>query len=266
MKAILFGTLADFSENSAAFGRQFAPMPAAAMPTLRGMRHLARWVFFVLLSCAGVVHAQPDAGLQQRLHDFAMASAPALPEGVRIEVVVGELDPRLRLSPCSRMEPYVPATARLWGRSRIGVRCADGPVRWNVYLPVTVKVWSRALVATAALPAGTVLRAEDVELADVDLAQEPAVALTDAAQAAGRTLSRPLARGQSVRMSHLKAKEWFAAGETVQVVATGPGFRVSAEGVALNPGVEGREVRVKTESGRVLTGTPVAQRRVEVSM
>lgn len=230
------------------------------------MRHLVRWVLLVLLAHSGAAFAQADAGLQEQLRAFALASTPSPAGDVRVEVLVGELDPRLRLAPCARIEPYVPTTARLWGRSRIGVRCAEGAVRWNVYLPVTVKVWGRALVATAALPAGAALDAGDVALAEVDLAAEPSAAVMDAAGVTGRTLVRPLARGQAVRVSHLKVREWFAAGETVQVVAQGPGFRVAAEGQALNPGVEGREVRVKTEGGRVLTGMPVGERRVEVSM
>lgn len=230
------------------------------------MSHLARWVLVLLLACAGRVFAQADPAWREQLQAFALESAPVAAGGVRVEVIVGELDPRLRLAPCERIEPYVPATARLWGRSRIGVRCVEGPVRWNVYLPVTVKVWGRALVATAALPAGTAVAPEDFALAEVDLAAEPSPALADAGAVSGRTLIRPLARGQSVRGAHLKAREWFAAGETVQVVAQGPGFRVAAEAQALNPGVEGREVRVKTESGRVLTGMPVGERRVEVSM
>ena len=32
-----------------------------------------------------------------------------------MEVSVGTLDSRLRLAPCSRVEPYLPAGSRLWG-------------------------------------------------------------------------------------------------------------------------------------------------------
>lgn len=233
------------------------------------MRHLVRWVLpllLALLAFARPAHAQAGADLQRQAQEFALASAPTQAGGPRVEVVVGTLDPRLRLAPCDKVEPYLPVSVRLWGSTRIGLRCVEGPVRWNVFLPVTVKVWSRALVATAALPAGTVVDAKDLESAEVDLAAEASAALTDPAVAAGRTLARPLARGQSVRMSHLKSREWFAAGDTVQVLAQGPGFRIAVEGQALNPGVEGREVRVKTEGGRVLTGLPVGERRVEVPM
>lgn len=231
------------------------------------MRHLVRWILVIALAGAGAAFAQGEAdGLRQRLREFAMASAPSRADGPRVEVSVGEPDPRLHLAPCTRIEPYLPGNVRLWGKARVGVRCVEGPVRWNIYLPVTVKVWGRGLVATRALPAGASLVAGDVEPGDVDLAEDPSAALADAGTTVGRTLTRPLSVGQSVRMSHLKVREWFAAGETVQVIAQGPGFRIAAEAQALNPGVEGREVRVRTEGGRVLTGLPVGERRVEVSM
>lgn len=206
-----------------------------------------------------------DTTLQQQVREFALAgvrpgTAP------RVDVVVGELDPRLRLAPCAQVEPYLLSNAPLWGRTRIGIRCVTGPSRWNVFLPLTVKVYGPALVATRPLPAGSVLTAADLAQGEVDLAETASSALVRDKLVLGRTLARPLAAGQSLRQSHLKARQWFAAGELVQVIAGGPGFRVASEAQALGQGVEGRPVRVKTEGGRVLTGMPVGERRVEVSM
>ncbi|HEY9067393.1 MAG TPA: flagellar basal body P-ring formation chaperone FlgA [Burkholderiaceae bacterium] len=190
----------------------------------------------------------------------ASASAP------RIEVQVGHLDPRLRLAPCQRIEPYLPEGMRPWGKSRIGLRCAQGSVKWNVYLPITVKVWARGLVAANAVAAGSVLGPGDVALADVDLAEDSAPALVDADAVLGRALTRTLRPGQSLRASHLKPRQYFAAGETVNVLAQGPGFSVAGEGQALTNGIEGQPARVRTESGRVLTGLPVGDKRVEIGI
>jgi len=44
------------------------------------------------------------------------------------------------------------------------------------------------------------------------------------------------------------------------------GFSVAGEGQALTPGVEGQAARVRTESGRVLTGMPAGEHRMDVSM
>lgn len=225
------------------------------------LRFTALAALFALLSAPA--QAQENL-LQQQAKQFANSSLRA-GQGRRVEIEVGTLDPRLRLAPCDQIEPYLPANARLWGRSRIGIRCLQGPTRWNVYLPVTVKVFAPALVATRALPAGTLLAEGDLAQAEVDLAEDSSNALFQPALAIGRTIDRPLPAGRSLRQSHLKPRQWFAAGEVVQVVAQGPGFRVAGEGQALTPGTEGLPVRIRTESGRILTAQAVGERRVEVN-
>ncbi|MBP5988653.1 MAG: flagellar basal body P-ring formation protein FlgA [Piscinibacter sp.] len=212
---------------------------------------------------AAPAHAADDA-LQAQVREFASASVLQGPQR-RIEVEVGSFDPRLKLAPCEEIQPYLPPNARLWGRSRIGLRCTKGPTRWNVYLPVTVKVFAKALVATRALPVGTVIEESDLAQAEVDLAEDASAAVTQAQLALGRALERPLAAGASLRQSHLKPRQWFAAGETVQLVAQGPGFQVGGSGQALNAGIEGQPVRIRTDSGRVLTAEAVGERRAEVN-
>jgi flagella basal body P-ring formation protein FlgA len=205
-----------------------------------------------------------DNALQAQVRQFASASVLQSPQR-RIVVEVGSFDPRLKLAPCEEIEPFVPANVRLWGRSRVGLRCTKGATRWNVYLPVTVRVFAKALVATRALPAGTVLDPADLAQAEVDLAEDASAAVVQPHLALGRALERPLAAGGSLRQSHLKPRQWFAAGDTVQLVAQGPGFSVAGSGQALTAGLEGQPVRIRTESGRILTAEAVGERRAEVN-
>ena len=209
-----------------------------------------------------------EAGLEQKVRALALASGnSAPPAGVtRVEVLVGQLDPRLRLAPCERVEPYLPNNTRLWGKSRIGLRCAQGSSHWNVFLPITVKAYGRALVSTTGITSGSVLKPGDLVEAEVDLAEDPMPAIVDASQAIGRAVGPALRPGQSLRVGHLKPRVWFAAGDTVKVLALGPGFALEGEGQALSNGIEGQPARIRTESGRVLTGQPVGERRVELTM
>jgi flagella basal body P-ring formation protein FlgA len=116
----------------------------------------------------------------QRWVDEAMAkSATDLP--LRMEVVVGESDSRLRLAPCARTENYLPPSTRLWGRSRIGVRCVDGVARWNIFVPVTVKAFGEAWVVKAGVAPGAVLTPNDAVLAEVDWAEDANAVLADPA-------------------------------------------------------------------------------------
>lgn len=209
--------------------------------------------------------ALAGAELGQQIAEMTRDGARLLsPGAARIEVVVGELDPRLQLAPCERIEPYLPPQATVWGRTRVGLRCLQGPKRWNVSLPVTVKVWAPALVARMALPAGTVLEAQHLDLAEVDLAAAPGEVLRQSPQAIGRTLQRGLPAGEAVRLQDLKARQWFASGDTVRVTASGPGWSVVSEGQALAAGIEGTPVRVRLENGRLVQTRPVADRQVEI--
>ena len=184
----------------------------------------------------------------------------------RIEVVLGRLAPHLKLAPCQRIVAYLPAGTRPLGRTRMGLRCAQGATPWNVSLPVTVHLWGPSLVASTALPAGTVLAERHLMAAEVDLAERADAAIVAAPQALGRTLARGLAAGEALRRSDLKTRQWFNTGDTVRVVAVGAGYAVSSEGQALGPGLEGQTARVRTESGRIVTGIAAGERRIEVAL
>lgn len=239
---------------------------------------LAALLFALYTTLAAAQSAEPagalDHELAQQVKALALggatagatSGAAATAGAPRIEVVVGQLDSRLRLAPCQRVEPYVPEGMRMWGKSRIGLRCTEGASKWNVYLPITVKVYGNALVARSGLQAGAVLTAADLTSAEVDLAEDSAAPLASADLAIGRTLARSLKAGQGLRQTHLKPRQWFAAGDTVTVLAQGKGFSVAGEAQALNPGIEGQPVRVRTDSGRVLTGLPSGDRRVELPL
>lgn len=184
----------------------------------------------------------------------------------RVELEFGRLDPRLRLAPCRRIEPQLPPNASLWGRTHVSLRCVEGEKNWQVWLPLQVKVFAPAVVATRALAIGTVLQAEHLDQADVDWAADSRAPYLNGASLIGRTLTRALLPGQAPRQGELRQRQWFAAGDTVQVLARGNGFSVSGEGQALGHGLEGQTVRIRTDSGRILTGLPVGERRVEVSL
>jgi flagella basal body P-ring formation protein FlgA len=186
-----------------------------------------------------------------------------LPAGAgRVEVTVGSLDPRLRLAPCARVEPYLLPGTRLWGRTAIGVRCLEG-ANWTVALPVTVTIYGRALVAGEPMQAGTVPANASLRLEEVELTREAGTPVTDPAQLAGRTLSRPVAAGQVLRVEHLRVTPTVAAGDPVRIQMVGQGFVIQADGHALAGAGEGQPLRVRTDSGRILAGT-LRGRTVEI--
>jgi flagellar basal body P-ring formation protein FlgA len=191
-------------------------------------------------------------------------AAQGIGSGARVEVTLGELNPRLQLAPCARIEPFLPANARLWGRSSVGLRCTQGAT-WSVQMPVTVRVFGPALVANRPLAPNTPLTDADFTVDEVEWTREPQGVATDAAQIDQRVLTRAVATGQPVPLAALRAPQVIAAGDPVKLLGQGKGFAITAQAVALASAQDGQSVRVRTDSGRILTGTARSGRRVEVA-
>lgn len=248
--------------------RPALPLPLP-LPLRRSAALLA--VASALVPPAQAQGSLPGAGLApevlaQALQLATQAALALAPPRARVVVLPGALDSRLTLAPCGQVQPFLPAGVPPWGRSRVGLRCTRGPVAWQVYLPLTVQVWAAAPVANAALPVGARLDASQLGLAEVDWAASSSPPAATAAELQERQLARPVSAGQPLRAADLKSRHWFAQGDTVRIVAQSAGFSISTEGQAMGPGIEGQNVRVRTESGRVLVGQPVGERRVELSL
>ena len=235
--------------------------------SIRPLSLSVRTLVLAAVGSAGVAWAQPATvqDWQAQLRQLTDQASASMPAGTRVEVDVGSLDSRLKLAPCARITPYLPAGARLWGRTQVGLRCVEG-ARWSVFLPVTVKVYAKAWTVNQPLALGAVLATEHLQLDEVDIAAEPSPVIHQATAAVGRSLARALKPGQVLREADLKPRQWFAAGDTVRIVSAGNGFSISAEGQALAPGIDGQAIKVRTEGGRVVTGRAVATRQVEMAL
>lgn len=223
-------------------------------------------------SFMGVARAQavngPDfqALAQDWLRDATNAAQSAGPTPLRLEVKVGSLDSRLRLAPCGNVEPYLPPGAKLWGRTRLGLRCIDGISRWNVSLPVTVNAYGNAWVIKGSVPAGATLTEDDVAEAEVNWAEESSPILRDRSLWVGQIATRALSTGQAVRQGMVKPAQVFQAGAQVRVVAQGAGFQVSSDAQALSAGVVGQVARVRLDNGKVSSGLVLDMRTVKIDL
>jgi len=189
---------------------------------------------------------------------------PDLP--LRPEVEVGRFDSRLRLAPCQRVEPFLPAGTRLWGRTRIGLRCTQGPVAWSVFLPIQVRVWGPSWALRQPVAAGTPLRPEDVEQTETDWAASNALPLTQTAQWLGLAANQTLQPGQVLRSGMVRAPQVFASGSQVRLAMQGPGFSLYAAGTALQHGILGQTVRVRLPNRKVVSGVVRDEQTVEVRL
>lgn len=190
---------------------------------------------------------------------FIQQQTADLPGKVSYEV--GEIDRRISLPECRKLEALLPTGGKLVGNTAVRVRCNDVQ-GWSISVRVQIKVSSDMLISARALPMGYTLREEDIATQTTESTQ--AGGMTDTKQAVGKVLLRGISAGQVLREDMLRPPYSIVQGQTVQLIVRGNKFSIRNEGVALNNASEGQAIQVRTSSGRTLGGIAGASGVVEV--
>jgi len=154
---------------------------------------------------------------------------------------------------CDRLEPWLPAGARAWGKVRVGVRCI-GQGNWALYVPAQVSITGNYLASAHALRPGDVLALSDIELRTGEITSMGRQLLTEPEQAIGQQMRFAVAAGQPLRATMMAAPIVIQSGRPVKVIVQGTGFQVANQGTALGNGRAGQAVRVRLASGQVVSG------------
>lgn len=205
----------------------------------------------LLFLAPGALARQEPAEVKRVIEDFLRVQTRGLPGQASFSV--GGIDPNNQLAPCPALEAYLPAGARPWGRTNVGVRCQlEGG--WSIFVPVQIKVVGEFFVTARPLARGQVVGSADLARRSGDLAELPAGIVTEEAQAVGKALNVSVQSGQILRSDLLRAPPVVLQGQSVKVVSKGKGFQVATEGKALNNAAEGQVVQVRTANGQVVSG------------
>lgn len=204
---------------------------------------------------------QDATAIQRGIENFLRVQTAGSPN--KVSTTITSVDPRVFLPACPVLEFFLPQGARLWGQTAVGVRCG-GETPWNIYVTVHVTVIGNYVVLARALPQGHTLTLSDLALQSGDLTQLPASALSEPGQAVGKILAMALAAGQPLRQDTLRTPVVVQQGQSVVLQSSGRGFRVTAEGKALNNAQDGQVAQVRTASGQTVSGIARTAGIVEV--
>jgi flagellar basal body P-ring formation protein FlgA len=132
------------------------------------------------------------------------------------------------------------------GMDAINTRLS-GRVDDTVELPVT----------TARLPAGTVLRAEDVHMVRLHTAAVRGEVAHLAAEAVGKQLRRQIAPGQTLALADLALPTAVQRGSAVRLLLRTNVLALSGQGIALESGAAGERIRVQNIGSRAVLDAEV---------
>lgn len=195
-------------------------------------------LLFSPLTLAQDLNSQLTAWFSQRLAGFSD------------EVVVTVRTPPNLQPDCEQPTFSVSGSAKLWGNVNVLARCANA----KRYLQVNVQATGNYVVAASPVARGSALSSASVALKRGRLDQLPPRTVLDINQVQDAVSLRDLAPGQPIQLTMLRQAWRVKAGQRVLVIANGEGFRVNAEGKALNNAAIAQNARVRMLSGQVVSG------------
>lgn len=221
-------------------------------------------ILFALLllhaSQAACAASQDHASLRTAVTSLVQQQTASLPGKVSFNV--DEIDRRINLRACSKIEAFLPAGSQLLGRVSVGVRCMESN-GWSIFIPVQIKITRDLLIASRALTMGQVVREEDLARQTTEISQSGG--LTESRQVVGKVLRYSIAAGYVMREDMLRAPYSVKQGQSVQLSVQGSGFTLSSSGVALNNASEGESVQIRTTAGRVVSGIAINEGVVRIT-
>lgn len=184
-----------------------------------------------------------------------------------IEISVGRIDRRLKLSPCKTAPtPFLSAGAKLQGKLTVGLRCA-GPKPWTVYVPAQIKIFADVIAATHPLARGTTISPADVMSLRKEIGQLHRGYFTKSNMVIGKVVTQNLAMGHAITPQRVKAPIVVHRGEKVAIVATIGTLKVRGKGKALRDAAQGETVSVRnSRSRRIIQGIVTKPGVVTVQM
>lgn len=243
---------------------------------MRPMKKLLLVAFLLLQSAAAGAAAAGDvparngpsaepqdhAQIRDVVASFVQQQTAALPGKVTFQV--DEIDRRIVLPRCDKLEAFLPAGGQLIGRTSIGVRCTSSTRTngWSIFVPVRIRLSLNLLTSARQLPPGHTLQEQDLASQATETSRPGG--FTDPKQVLGKVLRYGIAAGQVLREDMLRQPYSVTQGQIVQLAVQGNGFSIRSEGVALNNASEGQSVQVRVGSGRVISGIARADGVVEI--
>jgi flagella basal body P-ring formation protein FlgA len=229
------------------------------MNRVSGIRRVALGLLLAPVFVASAL-AQVDESVQsldairETAQSFVVAQVPKQAPGA-LQVNVGALDPRLRLTPCTTpLKAALPPGAAFRARMTVAVSCASASA-WTVYVPVTVDTQTSVLVLRRAAGRGERISASDVETQTRVISGTGDSYLTDPAELAGRTVKRPLGAGTALTADAMVNDVLVKRGQRVTLLAAVGSLEVRAYGLAMNDAPAAGRVKVQNlSSNRIVEG------------
>lgn len=185
----------------------------------------------------------------------------------RVDVKVGNLDPRLVLPACGQaLSMSVNDPSHSGGNLTVQTRC-EAQQSWSIYVPAQVALFRPVAIASRNMARGDVVRDGDIRIEVMNASLLRQGYLVQKAGIAGKELQRPINKGEAFRTAILDAPMVIKRGDEVSIEMQAGMIAVNSTGVALANGRVGQRIRVRnSQSERIVSAEVVDAGKVKTSI
>lgn len=219
-----------------------------------------------LATTGSAVTLQSHDSIRTRAETYLREQAQTQHVG-KIEVTIGTLDSRLRLTQCNGpLDAFMPEGARLQGNTTVGIRCPDAD-GWRIYVTGKVSVLADVLVVRESLARGSPVNESSVELVEQNISSLTRGYLDDPSQLEDKILKRAVSPGMVLTPNMLEVPRIIRRGDRVTLEASQGALAVRMQGEAVMDGRRGERIRVRSlSSKKIVEGVVTAPGVIKVTL
>lgn len=165
---------------------------------------------------------------------------------------------------CSDLSVQLSRGQALRSRMSVEVRCR-APQVWTARVQVDMAIHGYFYVPNRPIEAGDTLTLDDLIGRQGDILSLGRGTAVDPSRIIGHIAIQRIPQGVPIKLRALRSPESIPRGQQVRTEAHGRGFVVTGEGQAMQAGAPGDRIRVRTPSGRIITGTVIDSATVSIS-
>lgn len=225
----------------------------------------------LIFLCASSLNAQQEQSLtviKERIESYLLNQLANNQEG-KISINSDKIDPRLHLKHCQdeNLEVFNPYQSTLSGSTTLGIRCLEKDNHWSLYVPTRISIQKPVIAAKQAIVKGAVIRAEDVQLLEMDISQLKQGYYTEPQQVVGMVAKQTINEGNCLLPATLENATLVRKGQQVNILAINDAIKVSMPGIALGSGAVNDLIKVKNlSSDRIVEARVSGQNEVHVAL
>ena len=185
-----------------------------------------------------------------------------------VQIEVSTLDSRLKLAKCpNELTLQIKEGRNNTRHATVKTSCEiEGARQWSIFVAVTINVFSQILIATENLHKGDVLTDMNTGFSRVNTSAISSGHIENINKALGKAITRPIRRGEGIRISYLDEADVVKKGDPVTIEMKTSLLSVATFATALDNGYVGQMIKVRNNrSQRVVDAEVIGPGQVSVN-